>query len=66
MLFGFIPGVPGGIEIVIFGVIVLLVFGNRLPALMRSMGRSVVEFKKGVNDTDSDESDNGDQPRKDA
>ncbi|MDA0285502.1 MAG: twin-arginine translocase TatA/TatE family subunit [Planctomycetota bacterium] len=64
MLFGFIPGVPGGIEIVIFGVIVLLVFGNRLPALMRSMGRSVVEFKKGVNDTDSDESDDGDQSRK--
>jgi sec-independent protein translocase protein TatA len=26
----------------------LLLFGNRLPSMMRSLGRSVVEFKKGV------------------
>jgi sec-independent protein translocase protein TatA len=29
---------------------VLLLFGNRLPSVMRSMGRSVVEFKKGISD----------------
>ncbi|HVX09824.1 MAG TPA: twin-arginine translocase TatA/TatE family subunit [Pirellulales bacterium] len=39
-------------EILIVGGVVLLLFGNRLPSLMRSMGRSVVEFKKGVNDAD--------------
>ena len=38
------------IEIMIVLVVALLLFGNRLPGLMRSMGKSVTEFKKGVND----------------
>jgi sec-independent protein translocase protein TatA len=25
-----------------------LIFGNRLPSVMRSLGKSVTEFKKGV------------------
>jgi sec-independent protein translocase protein TatA len=32
----------------IFAVVAFLLFGNRLPSVMRSLGRSVVEFKKGV------------------
>ena len=28
--------------------VAFLLFGNRLPSVMRSLGRSVVEFKKGV------------------
>jgi sec-independent protein translocase protein TatA len=40
----------GGFELVIFAVIVLLLFGSRLPSVMRSMGSSVSEFKKGVRD----------------
>jgi len=32
----------------------LLLFGHRLPGLMRSMGRSVVEFKKGVQGIEDD------------
>ena len=32
----------------IVAVIVLLLFGNRLPSVMRSLGQGVVEFKKGL------------------
>ena len=38
-------------ELVIILVIVLVLFGaNRLPDLARSLGSSVKEFKKGVNE----------------
>jgi sec-independent protein translocase protein TatA len=42
----------GPMELVIFGVIVLLLFGTRLPSAMRSLGRGVTEFKKGLNEND--------------
>ncbi|MEM7260723.1 MAG: twin-arginine translocase TatA/TatE family subunit [Planctomycetota bacterium] len=29
-------------------VVALLLFGKRLPEVMRSMGRGIVEFKKGI------------------
>ena len=35
-------------ELLIVGVVVLLLFGKRLPTMMRSLGSSVVEFKKGA------------------
>ena len=41
-------GLPGPVELLIVAGIVLLLFGNRLPSVMRSMGRGIVEFKKGV------------------
>ena len=44
-------------EIAVIGGIVLLLFGNRLPGLMRSVGRSVVEFKKGVHEIERDDVD---------
>lgn len=47
-LFAFLFGAPGPMELLIVGLIVLLLFGNRLPSVMRSMGRGIVEFKKGV------------------
>lgn len=32
----------------IIAVVLLLLFGNRLPSVMRSLGQGVVEFKKGL------------------
>jgi sec-independent protein translocase protein TatA len=43
-------------ELLIILVIVLILFGaNRLPELARSLGSSVKEFKKGVNEVQKDE-----------
>jgi sec-independent protein translocase protein TatA len=39
------PSLP---ELVILAIVVLLLFGNRLPSVMRSLGQGVVEFKKGL------------------
>ena len=38
----------GMTELVIVAFVSLLIFGNRLPSVMRSLGKSVTEFKKGV------------------
>ncbi|MEK7386629.1 MAG: twin-arginine translocase TatA/TatE family subunit [candidate division NC10 bacterium] len=43
-------------ELLIILVIVLILFGaNRLPELARSLGSSVKEFKKGVNETKAED-----------
>jgi len=39
------PGVP---EMMIVGLIVLLLFGSRLPSVMRSLGVGITEFRKGL------------------
>ncbi len=41
-------GLPGGYEVLVVGFVALLIFGNRLPGVMKSLGKSVTEFKKGV------------------
>ncbi len=35
-------------ELIIVGLVVLLLFGSRLPKVMRSLGEGIVEFKRGV------------------
>ena len=38
----------GPLELFIVGLVILVLFGNRLPSVMRSLGQGMVEFKKGV------------------
>jgi len=47
-------GMPGPLEMLIIGAIFLLLFGNRLPSVMRSMGKGITEFKKGVQGIEDD------------
>ena len=47
---------PGAMELVIVLVIVMVLFGNRLPGTMRSLGQSLVQFKKGMREDDNDNS----------
>ena len=61
--FAFI-GMPGPFEMMIIAAIVLLLFGNRLPSTMRSLGRGIVEFKKGVQGIE-DEVEQAATPKKD-
>ncbi|MEN1680671.1 MAG: twin-arginine translocase TatA/TatE family subunit [Planctomycetota bacterium] len=38
----------GPMELAIVGVIAVLLFGSQLPSVARSMGKSLTEFKKGM------------------
>ena len=41
------------VHMLIFGIVAILLFGNRLPSVARSLGRSLVEFKKGMNELEN-------------
>ena len=45
-------------ELIIVAIIVLVLFGSRLPSVMRSLGSSVSSFKKGMKEGEQEE-----QPR---
>jgi sec-independent protein translocase protein TatA len=47
MLFGFFPGL-GGQEMLLLIVLGILLFGRKLPEIGRSLGKTMVEFKKGI------------------
>lgn len=41
-------------EMIIVGIIALLLFGKKLPEVARSLGKGVVEFKKGLRGIEDD------------
>ena len=53
-----------GMHWLVIGGVALLLFGNRLPEVARSLGRSVKEFKKGFDDIKFDVEDAGRDDRK--
>jgi sec-independent protein translocase protein TatA len=52
-------GPIGNMEAFIILVIALLVFGSRLPSVMRSLGKGVVEFKRGLREVEDEISNAG-------
>lgn len=53
-LLGILPGGVGVPEMLVLGVIALLLFGKRLPEVARSLGKGIVEFKKGIQGIEDD------------
>jgi sec-independent protein translocase protein TatA len=45
---------PGHMELLVVAGVALLLFGHRLPSVMRSLGSGIVEFKKGMSGVDDD------------
>ncbi len=50
----------GHMELMIVAFVGLILFGNRLPKVMRSLGQSVTEFKSGLQETNNDDKDDSD------
>ena len=47
-------GWPGPGELILIALVGVLLFGNRLPEVGRSLGRGIVEFKRGVRGLDNE------------
>ena len=50
-MLAFVLGQP---EVFLILVVALLLFGSRLPSVMRSLGKSVSSFKKGLREVEDD------------
>lgn len=44
----------GPMEMIIVGIIAILLFGNRLPEVVKSIGKGFGEFKKGMHGIEDD------------
>ena len=52
-------------EVMIFALVILVLFGgSRIPTLARSLGKSITEFKKGVQGIEDDNTAPGNQETK--
>jgi sec-independent protein translocase protein TatA len=43
-------GLPGGWEWIAILLVVLVLFGHRIPGMARSLGSGITEFKRGLKD----------------
>jgi sec-independent protein translocase protein TatA len=53
----------GHMEWLVIGLVALLLFGNKLPKVARNLGRSLIEFKKGVKGDVDGAPDDAEEPR---
>ena len=53
-LFAFFPLLPQGMEWIIILVVGIVIFGRKLPDVGRYLGKSIVEFKKGIKGIEDD------------
>lgn len=49
-------------ELIVILVVVLLLFGHRLPGMARSLGSGITEFKRGLKDGSQKSNDDGKPP----
>lgn len=50
VLIPLVAGMPGGWELWIILLIILILFGSRLPGIARSLGQGINEFKRGLSE----------------
>lgn len=50
------------LHLIVILVIALMLFGNRLPEVARSMGRSINEFKRGLRESNDDDDSSDTEP----
>src|SRR5436853_3009269 len=62
MLYTLAWGMPGLPEWIVIAAIGLLLFGKRLPEVGRSLGKGIVEFKKGLKGIEEDVEQQSNQP----
>src|SRR3954471_11197705 len=55
-------GLPGGAEWILILAFGLLIFGKRLPEVGRSLGKGIVEFKKGLKGVEDEVEEAANQP----
>jgi sec-independent protein translocase protein TatA len=56
-------GLPGGWEWFVILAIGLLIFGRRLPEIAKGLGKSIVEFKKGIKGVEEEIEDESSRPK---
>ena len=50
----YLAWVPGPWEMAIIAIVALLLFGRRLPEVGRSIGKGIVEFKRGLREAEDE------------